>query len=31
VCNCIAALDEILAAEGGLLVNKKLAHNLLRR
>lgn len=31
VCNCISALDEILAAEGGLQVNKKLAHNLLRR
>ncbi|XP_078345034.1 AP-4 complex subunit beta-1-like isoform X2 [Oculina patagonica] len=31
VCNCISALDEILAAEGGLPVNQKLAHNLLRR
>ncbi|KAJ7388934.1 AP-4 complex subunit beta-1 [Desmophyllum pertusum] len=31
LCNCISALDEILAAEGGLQVHKKLAHYLLKR
>lgn len=31
VCNAISALDEILAAEGGMQVNKKLAHYLLKR
>lgn len=31
VCNSLSALDEILAAEGGIQVKKKLAHNLLKR
>ena len=31
VCNCIAALSEILANEGGMVVNKKIAHYLLNR
>ncbi len=31
VSNCIAALSEILASEGGMIVNKKMAHYLLNR
>lgn len=31
VCNCLSALDEILAADGGVQVKKKLAHYLLKR
>lgn len=31
VCNSLQSLDEILAAEGGVRVIKKLAHNLLKR
>ena len=31
MCNCISALDEILAAEGGLVVDQNLAHKLLKR
>ncbi len=31
VSNCIAALSEILAREGGMVVNKKIAHYLLNR
>lgn len=31
VCNCLSALDEILAAEGGMLCQKKVAHLLLKR
>ena len=31
VSNCIAALSEILASEGGMVVNTKIAHYLLNR
>lgn len=31
VCNCISALDEILAAQGGMSVDQKTAHYLLKR
>ena len=31
VTNCIAALSEILAGEGGMVVNTKIAHYLLNR
>ena len=30
-CNSLVALDEILAAEGGVVVRKKVAHSLLKR
>ena len=31
VSNCISALSEILASEGGMVVNSKIAHYLLNR
>ena len=31
VSNCISALSEILAGEGGMVVNSKIAHYLLNR
>ena len=31
VANCISALNEILASEGGMVVNTKIAHYLLNR
>lgn len=31
VSNCISALSEILASEGGMVVNAKIAHYLLNR
>ena len=31
VCNCIAALSEMLANEGGMVINTKIAHYLLNR
>ena len=31
VSNCIAALTELLASEGGMVVNTKIAHYLLNR
>ena len=31
VTNCISALNEILASEGGMVVNTKIAHYLLNR
>ena len=31
VANCIAALSEILASEGGMVINTKIAHYLLNR
>ena len=30
-CNSLVALDEILAAEGGVVMRKKVAHSLLKR
>ena len=31
VCNCLTALEEILANEGGIVVTKKLAQYLINR
>lgn len=31
VCNCLSALEEILAREGGIIVTKKIAHYLINR
>lgn len=31
VCNCLSALEEILANDGGIVISKKLAHYLINR
>ena len=31
VCNCVSALDEILANEGGMVITKKIAHYLINK
>lgn len=31
VCNCLSALEEILANEGGMVVTRKMAHYLINR
>ena len=31
ISNCVTALDEILACEGGMIITKKIAHYLINR
>ena len=31
VCNCLSTLNEILASEGGIVVNRNITHYLLNR
>lgn len=31
VCNCLSALEEILANEGGIIITRKMAHYLINR
>ena len=31
ICNCLSALEEILANEGGMVITKKIAHYLINR